>query len=144
MRLISIKMIFLILITQFYWDSNLFAKELTSEKTVLDKALSVYIDEGVEGLTRVLTIPGLEKMALAQINALKQIEAYYGKAKSYSKIKKVNLNRSTTIVTFIIDYSHGPLFGVATIYRQGGKEMISHMKYHTNPFEILPPHMMFK
>lgn len=119
------------------------ANEKPYPKTILDKLLSLYIAEGIQGIDKVETLPSMKKTIQAQIKALLQVETFFGKPLSYKKLKHITQIKSTSFVHFIIEYEHGPLFGIATVYEKNNKQFIPFMKFHTNALEIFPDSIIF-
>ncbi len=108
---------------------------------VLERALSLYAEQGLEALVPALVQGGpLEGQALAreQTRVLRRIEGFYGRYRGHELLHETALGSRSHLVYFVLHYDKGAVFGKALLYGKRKTATVSSFNFHTRPEELLP------
>jgi hypothetical protein len=127
---------------------NVFAQETCSEaEKQFAEATRVYMNKGANSFwERVLKNGPLEgdKRSLSQVQALTQIEQFFGPFQSSSVISRKPLGSRTCYLVGVLEYANGPAFAVATYYRGKNGVGATSMFFKTEPEAVLPSQLLIQ
>jgi len=137
-----------ILITlSIVFTTSLFASTLSPED-VIKSGLKAYDQNGTKAAIEVwIKGSALEgsKEALAQSNALQQIEDYFGKYQGYEIVKSYQLSQKSTMIYFVLNYEKGVTYASMQLYKSTSGEWVStQFNFHTNVLMVWSNSMIFE
>ncbi len=80
--------------------------------------------------------------AAIQVNALKQVEALYGKFQGYHIIQVRELTPLSVIVYLAIHYERGPVFGRFLAFRIKDGWLLPDISFNAKPEAVFPPELL--
>lgn len=79
-----------------------------------------------------------DKRSIGQVQALNQIEQFFGPVQSSSILGKKAIGKKDCYVIWVLEYANGPAFSVANYYRSTKGTVVTSMNFKTEPEAILP------
>lgn len=125
------------------------ACEVEDMPTPLIKAAAAYKAKGagefLPTLIKGSRLRNTDNASLSQANSmLREIEAHYGSYLGVELIGSMSISDSTRIVYFVLSYEHGPLYGVADIYKTPYGEIVTNSRVNTELNQIVPMEVLAK
>ncbi|WP_395679536.1 hypothetical protein [Dokdonella sp.] len=108
-------------------------------------ATAVYVEKGAAAFwERVLKDGPLEgdKRSIGQVQALGQIEQFFGQIQSSSILSKKAIGKKDCYVVWMLEYSDGPAFAVANYYQSKKGVVATSMNFKTEPEAVLPTRLL--
>jgi len=72
------------------------------------------------------------------MQALNQIEQFFGTLQSSSILSKKAIGKKDCYVVWVLEYSNGPAFSVANYYQSKKGTVVTSMNFKTEPETVLP------
>lgn len=78
------------------------------------------------------------KQSVAVARLLEQVQVHYGQYRGAELIAVLPIASSTRVVYYVLNYEHGPAFGILSLYESGGAELITGYAVNTELHKIVP------
>ena len=125
-----------------------FSADICQEATKqFNEATAVYKKHGsAKFMNRVLKDGPLEedKRSLAQVQALSQIEQFFGDFQSSSIISTKQLGKKACFLIGVLEFKNGPAFAVATYYQAEKGVTATAMTFRTEPEAVFPSKLLIQ
>jgi hypothetical protein len=133
-----------LLCTQFVSVAQTTSKSQTGEAALpsfIVSGLQAYKEKGPEEALRTwIKGSALEgsKDALAQANALRQIQDYYGQYQAFEVVSTRDVSPRTRTYYLVLDFEKGPVFAKFVSYRSDQGWILAYFNFNTKEEAIFP------